>query len=69
MVGSSGISIGGGKGWVVGWVCGRGFCGYGFVKVVLLGYLDGILLGWVHGWELGAPDGIFLGGFEWTLTG
>ena len=52
--GTSGRSDGGCKGWVVGWVCGRGFCGCGFVKGVLLGYLDGIFLGRVNGCELGA---------------
>ena len=55
--------------WVVGWVCGRGLCGYDFVKGVLLGYLDGIFLEQVNGCELGASDGFLLGKSEWTLAG
>ena len=29
----------------VGWVCGRGFCGWVFGKGVLLGYFDGFFWG------------------------
>ena len=65
----SGRSDGGCKGVVVGWVCGRGFCGFGFLKGELLGYFDGIFLGWVNGYKLGASDGVFLGTFEWALAG
>ena len=39
------MSVGGRIGWVLGWVCERGFSGIIFVKVVYLGYCDGILLG------------------------
>ena len=52
-VGSSGRSFGGIKIWVVGWVCGRVFCGCVFVKGALLRYFDRILLGQVNGCELG----------------
>ena len=50
-------------------MCRMEFCGYVFVKGVLLGYLDGIFLGQVNGCELGASDGFFLGNFKWTLSG
>ena len=43
--GASGRIVCGDKGLVSGCVCGRGFCGYIFVKGVLLGYLNGILWG------------------------
>ena len=42
--GESGNSYGGCKGWVVGWVGERGFCGCDFLNGMLLGYLDEILL-------------------------
>ena len=64
IVGDSGSSVGEGKIWVVGWVCGRVFCGYVFVKGVLLGYLDGIFLGLINGCELRTPNGVSLGDFE-----
>ena len=64
-----GRSVGGGKLWLVGWLCGRGFCGFIFVKGVLLGYLDRILLGRVNGCELGASDGVLLGNFDLTPAG
>ena len=49
---------GGCKMWVLAWVCGKGFCGYGFVKGVLLGYLDGIFLGRLKGCEIMVSDGV-----------
>ena len=67
--GASGSSGDGCKVRVVSWVCGRGFCGYNFVKGVTLGYLDGIFLGQLNGCELGASDGVFLRKFEWTPAG
>ena len=71
----SGRIVGGGKGLVVVWVCGRGFCGCGFLKGVLLGYWDGIFLGWVNGCEFGRridfpweiPNGPWLGYLEGLL--
>ena len=42
---------------------GRAFCGYVFVKGVLLGYLDGIVLGRVNGCELWASYG-----FSWEIS-
>ena len=39
-------SVGGGKLWVVVWVCGSEFFGSDFVNGVYLRYCDGILLGW-----------------------
>ena len=35
--GTSIRSVGGGKGWVVGWVCRRGFCGFFFCKRCVAG--------------------------------
>ena len=81
----SGRSVDGCKVWVVGWVCGRGFCGYGFVEGVLLRYLDGVFLRRVNGCELGhhmdfswktliGPrlgdlEGVLVREFRWTLAG
>ena len=53
---ASGRIASGCKGWVVGWVCGRGLCEYGFLKDTLLGYLDGKFLGQVNGCGLGKSD-------------
>ena len=47
------------KGWVVGWMCGRGLCGNGFLKGVLPGYLDEMFLGRMNGCELRASYGFF----------
>ena len=38
---ANGRSVGGDKIWGVGWVCGRGLCGWVFGEYVLLGYFDG----------------------------
>ena len=54
---------------MVGWVCMRGLCGYGFVKGVLLGYFDGILMGQLNGYELRVLYDFFLGIFEWNPVG
>ena len=54
---------------MVSLVCVSGLCGCFFVKGVLLGYSERILLGRVNGCELELLDGIFLGDFEWTPYG
>ena len=64
-----GVSVkidGGGTGWVVGWVYGRGFSRCMFVKGVLLGYFDGVFLGQFNGCKLGSSVGVSLENSEWT---
>ena len=57
--GASLRSVCGGKIWVVGWVCGRGFCVCYFE--VFLRYFYGNILGWVNGFDLRLSDGVYLG--------
>ena len=42
----------------LGWVCGRGFCGWVFRKGALLEYFDGFLLERANGCELRSSDGV-----------
>ena len=48
--------VGGGKRWMLGWLCGRGFHRCILEKDVLMGYFDGIFLQWANGCELGLSD-------------
>ena len=69
MGGTSGMNVCGGKRWLLYWVFGRGLCGFGFVKCVFLGYIDGMFLVRVNGCKLWSSDGVLLGKFEWTPNG